>query len=93
MSSYPFLILSVAAFAGAVVSGATGFVFSAAAGAILLHVMKPIEAVPLMMVCSLGVQGALAVGTAFGIFTFGRINDLAFRRVVLACCSSQELDW
>jgi uncharacterized protein len=43
-------------FAGAVVSGFTGFAFSAVAGAVLLHVLPPGEAVPLMMVCSVLVQ-------------------------------------
>jgi uncharacterized protein len=51
-----FSLLSVAMFIGAFVSGLAGFAFSAAAGAILLHVLRPIEAVPLMMICSLGVQ-------------------------------------
>jgi uncharacterized membrane protein YfcA len=48
-------------FAGAVVSGFTGFAFSAVAGAILLHVLPPSEAVPLMMVCSVLVQSASLV--------------------------------
>jgi uncharacterized protein len=43
-------------FAGALVSGFTGFAFSAVAGAVLLHVLPPREAVPLMMVCSVLVQ-------------------------------------
>jgi uncharacterized protein len=51
-----FVLLSVAVFSGAVVSGLAGFAFSAVAGAILLHLMPPIEAVPLMMVCSILVQ-------------------------------------
>jgi hypothetical protein len=51
-----FLLLSVAVFFGAFVSGLAGFAFSAVAGAILLHVLEPIEAVPLMMACSVGVQ-------------------------------------
>jgi uncharacterized membrane protein YfcA len=51
-----FLLLSVAVFLGAFVSGFAGFAFSAVAGAILLHVQQPTEAVPLMMVCSVGVQ-------------------------------------
>jgi len=51
-----FLLLSVAVFAGGFVSGLAGFAFSAVAGGILLHVLKPIEAVPLMMACSVGVQ-------------------------------------
>ena len=53
-----FLLLSAAAFAGALVSGLAGFAFSAVAGAILLHVFQPLEAVPLMMACSVGVQAA-----------------------------------
>ena len=51
-----FLLLSVAVFSGAFVSGLAGFAFSAVAGGILLHAMEPLEAVPLMMACSIGVQ-------------------------------------
>ncbi len=51
-----FLLLSVAIFSGAFVSGLAGFAFSAVAGAILLHMFQPLEAVPLMMACSVGVQ-------------------------------------
>jgi uncharacterized membrane protein YfcA len=49
-------LVFVAAFAGALVSGLVGFAFSAVAGAILLHMMPPTEAVPLMMLCSILVQ-------------------------------------
>ena len=52
------LLLSTAVFAGAFVSGLAGFAFSAVAGAILLRIFQPLEAVPLMMVCSVGVQAA-----------------------------------
>lgn len=52
------IVLSAAVFAGAIVSGLAGFAFSAVAGAILLHVFPPLEAVPLMMVCSIAVQAA-----------------------------------
>lgn len=51
-------LVTVGVFAGALVSGFAGFAFSAVAGAFLLHVMPPIEAVPLMMACSIMVQGA-----------------------------------
>jgi uncharacterized protein len=51
-----FLLLSTAVFLGSFVSGLAGFAFSAAAGVILLHILAPQEAVPLMMACSLGVQ-------------------------------------
>jgi uncharacterized membrane protein YfcA len=52
----PFGLLSIAVFCGAFVSGLAGFAFSAVAGAILLHVLPPLEAVPLMMACSIAVQ-------------------------------------
>ena len=51
-------LVGVAVFAGAIVCGFAGFAFSAVAGAILLHVMPPKEAVPFMMVCSVLLQGA-----------------------------------
>ncbi len=51
-----FVLLSAAAFLGAFVSSLAGFAFSAVAGAILLHILPPLEAVPLMMACSIGVQ-------------------------------------
>jgi uncharacterized protein len=47
-----FLIVTAGIFAGAVISGLMGFAFSAVAGAILLHVLAPTDAVPLMMACS-----------------------------------------
>jgi uncharacterized membrane protein YfcA len=53
-----YLLLSAAVFAGGFVSGLAGFAFSAVAGGILLHVLLPLEAVPLMMACSVGVQAA-----------------------------------
>lgn len=52
------LLLSLAVFSGAFVSGLAGFAFSAVAGAILLRLFQPLEAVPLMMACSIGVQAA-----------------------------------
>ncbi|HET7155147.1 MAG TPA: sulfite exporter TauE/SafE family protein [Hyphomicrobiaceae bacterium] len=57
MDPTAFVVLSAGVFAGAVVSGLAGFAFSAVAGAILLHLLPPVEAVPLMMACSLVVQG------------------------------------
>jgi uncharacterized protein len=50
------IAVALGVFAGALVSGFTGFAFSAVAGAVLLHVLPPSEAVPLMMVCSVLVQ-------------------------------------
>lgn len=51
-----FVLVGVAAFSGAVISALAGFAFSAVAGVILLQLMPPIEAVPLMMACSILVQ-------------------------------------
>jgi uncharacterized protein len=56
-----FVVLSIGVFAGALVSGFAGFAFSAVAGAMLLHVLPPGEAVPLMMMCSVAVQGTSLV--------------------------------
>jgi len=53
-----YLLLGTAVFAGGFVSGMAGFAFSAVAGGILLHVLQPSEAVPLMMACSVGVQAS-----------------------------------
>lgn len=50
-------LLCVGVFTGAFVSGLAGFAFSAVAGAFVLHVRAPTEAVPLMMACSIVVQG------------------------------------
>ena len=51
-----YVIVSAGIFAGALVSGLMGFAFSAVAGAVLLHVLPPTEAVPLMMLCSIATQ-------------------------------------
>jgi len=50
------VLVGCGVFAGALVSGFCGFAFSAVAGAVLLHVLPPSEAVPLMMSCSILVQ-------------------------------------
>ena len=55
------LIVGAGIFAGAVVSGLVGFAFSAVAGAILLHVLPPTEAVQLMMACSIVTQAVSLV--------------------------------
>src|SRR3954469_12388323 len=52
----PYVALVAAVFLGAVVSGFSGFAFSAVAGAILLRFVSPTTAVPLMMACSIATQ-------------------------------------
>jgi len=49
-----YFLLCAAVFAVAFVSGLAGFAFSAVAGGIILHMLEPLEAVPLMMACSVG---------------------------------------
>ena len=43
----------VAVFLGGIVSGFAGFAFSAVAGVILLHLLTPVLAIPLMMSCTI----------------------------------------
>lgn len=50
-------VLVAAVFLGAIVQGFSGFAFSAVAGAIILQVESPAAAVPLLMICSLLIQG------------------------------------
>jgi uncharacterized membrane protein YfcA len=52
-----YLALSSGVFAGALVSGFAGFAFSGVAGIVLMHLLPAGEAVPLMMACSVAVQG------------------------------------
>src|SRR6185312_5497777 len=43
-------------FAGSLAAGLAGFAFSAISGAILFHWIAPVEAVPLLLVCSITTQ-------------------------------------
>ena len=43
-------------FAGSLAAGLAGFAFSAVTGAILFHVLAPIDAVPLLLACSITTQ-------------------------------------
>lgn len=56
LASVAFLITGV--FLGAFVAGFAGFGLAAAAGAVLLHVIDPKIAIPLMMICSVFAQCA-----------------------------------
>lgn len=50
------LALTIGVFLGAMVSGFSGFAFSAVCGAVLFHVLEPHRAIPLMMACSITSQ-------------------------------------
>ncbi|MFT3803250.1 MAG: sulfite exporter TauE/SafE family protein [Burkholderiaceae bacterium] len=71
------LVVSLAVFAGAFVSGLAGFAFSAVAGAVLLHVFPAQEAVPLMMVCSVVIQMINLWGLRKSIHWVGSIPLIA----------------
>ena len=67
--------LWTAVFLGGVVSGFSGFAFSAAAGAILLHVFEPMAAVPLMMFCSIASQ-TMSLITVHRLIRWGELAPL-----------------
>jgi hypothetical protein len=67
------VVVSLAVFAGAFVSGLAGFAFSAVAGAVLLHIFPAQEAVPLMMVCSVVIQAINLWGLRQSIHWSGSI--------------------
>ncbi len=50
------IVTLVSIFIGSFVAGLAGFAFSATAGAILFHWIAPVEAVPLLLVCSITTQ-------------------------------------
>ncbi|HEX5507115.1 MAG TPA: sulfite exporter TauE/SafE family protein [Pseudolabrys sp.] len=50
------IVTLIAIFAGALASGLAGFAFSAISGALLFHWLPPIEAVPLLLACSITTQ-------------------------------------
>lgn len=55
------LALTFGAFSGAMVSGFSGFAFSAVCGAVVLHFLEPQRAVPVMMGCSIASQAIAMV--------------------------------
>jgi uncharacterized protein len=50
------LVTLVTIFAGSLAAGLAGFAFSAVTGAVLFHVLAPIDAVPLLLACSITTQ-------------------------------------
>lgn len=63
----------LAMFAGSLAAGLAGFAFSAIAGAMLLHWLPPVDAVPLLLACSITTQ-------LFSISTLWR--TMAWRRCI-----------
>src|SRR5689334_24122109 len=70
-------VLVMAVFLGAIVQGFSGFAFSAVAGAILLQVQAPGVAIPLLMVCSLLIQGYVLMRMRAAVSLTGSIPFLA----------------
>src|SRR5258708_30175379 len=64
----PLLFLCVAVFLGGLVSGISGFAFSAIAGAIIFQFYPPNFAVPLMMACAL-------IAQLYGLFKLRRTME------------------
>ena len=74
-------------------SSLTGFAFSAVAGAILLRVFQPMEAVPPLLerqslsprlVIDLAIRlPALFAGSVLGIVAFRNLDEVGFRRTIL----------
>ena len=50
------LVTLLTIFAGSLAAGLVGFAFSAVTGAVLFHVLAPIDAVPLLLACSITTQ-------------------------------------
>ena len=50
------IVTLITIFGGSLAAGLAGFAFSAIAGAILFHVLAPIDAVPLLLACSITTQ-------------------------------------
>ena len=50
------LVTMLSIFAGSLAAGLAGFAFSAIAGAMLFHWLAPIDAVPLLLACSITTQ-------------------------------------
>jgi len=87
-------------FLGALVSGFSGFAFSAAAGAVLIHVFEPHASIPLMMGCSIISQIvtiiALRRSVQFGtnpILLVGGLFGVALAITALGYVSGQMLRW
>lgn len=55
-SHFTLVVTLITIFAGALAAGLAGFAFSAITGAILFHLLAPIEAVPLLLACSITTQ-------------------------------------
>jgi uncharacterized protein len=70
-------VLLVAVFLGAVVQGFSGFAFSAVAGAILLQVQTPDLTIPLLMLCSLFIQGFVLLRLRAAMFWRASLPYLA----------------
>src|SRR5512141_1018779 len=50
------IVTLLSIFAGALAAGLAGFAFSAISGGMLFHWLSPIEAVPLLLACSITTQ-------------------------------------
>lgn len=54
--NFTLIVTQITIFAGALAAGLAGFAFSAVTGAVLFHLLPPIDAVPLLLACSITTQ-------------------------------------
>ena len=87
-------------FLGALVSGFSGFAFSAVAGAVLIHVFEPHATIPLMMGCSIISQIVTIIvlrrSVQFGtnpILLIGGLFGVALAITALGYVNGQMLRW
>ena len=81
-------IAILAIFDGAIIAGLAGFAFSAIAGAILFHWLPPVEAVPLLLACSITTQlfSIARLGTPYGGMTAFPMSLAACSAFLLERC-------
>ena len=87
-------------FLGSLVSGFSGFAFSAVAGAVLIHVFEPHATIPLMMGCSIISQIVTMIvlrrSVQFGtnpILLVGGLLGVALAIIAMSYFSGQMLRW
>lgn len=94
------MALTIAVFLGAMVSGFSGFAFSAVCGAVLFHFYEPHGAIPLMMACSIISQlltmvllrRSLQFRSSTGLLV-GGVAGVSFAIMVVGLVNANMLRW
>lgn len=72
-----FIATLLSVFFGSLVAGLAGFAFSAIAGAIIFHWLAPVDAVPLLLACSITTQ-LLSITTLWRSMEWRRCTPYLF---------------